>query len=156
MKGTTMSDHKMSVHKISGLILVILSVSFFSGNAQAAEKIQGYFNSAAREVKATADPVQKREILNNEFQSVSNALNVIESMPQTSASDRAGLERYQSAIKDNQNELNGTNGYASVPDGQLNAFSNYVVQNMEQADETITISVVTLLLIIIVVILIAR
>ena len=37
---------------------------------------------------------------------------------------------------------------------KLNDFSNYVVQDMEQADQTITISVVTLLLIIILIVLI--
>ncbi len=151
MKGTS-----MSARKIISLSIVLLAVSFFSGNAQADVKLQGYFNSAAREVKATNDPAQKREILNNEFKAVSGALTTVESMPQTTDGDRAGIERYKSALQDNQNELNGTNGYARVPDGQLNAFSNYVVQNAEQADQTITISVVTLLLIIIVVILIAR
>jgi hypothetical protein len=43
-----------------------------------------------------------------------------------------------------------------VSDGQLNNFSNYVVQDMEQADQVITISVVTLLLIIILIVLIAK
>ena len=43
-----------------------------------------------------------------------------------------------------------------MEDGQLNDFSNYVVQDMEQADQVITISVVTLLLIVILIVLIAR
>ncbi len=136
-------------------MILIMSVTFCLGNAQASEKLQGYFNDAAREVKATADPVQKREILNDEFQKVSNTLNAVESMPLTSESDRAGIERYKTTIQDKQDELNGKNGYARVSDGNLNAFSNYVVQDMEQADGTITISVVTLLLIIIIILLIA-
>ena len=47
----------------------------------------------------------------------------------------------------------GSNGYERVSDAQLNAFSDYVVQNMEQADKTITISLVTALLIVIIIIL---
>ncbi|HSQ76746.1 MAG TPA: hypothetical protein VLT13_14380 [Bacteroidota bacterium] len=45
------------------------------------------------------------------------------------------------------------NGYAGVSDAQLNGFSEYVVQDMEQADQLITISLVTLLLIIILIVL---
>jgi hypothetical protein len=41
-----------------------------------------------------------------------------------------------------------------VPDAQLNAFADYVVQDMEQARETVTISLVSLLLIILIAILI--
>src|SRR5579863_6678806 len=145
----------MSIRKISGLLALIVSVSFCVGNAHASEKLQGYFNDAAREVKATADPVQKREILNNEFQKVFNTINAVESMPLTSESDRAGIERYKTSIQDKQDELNGKNGYERVSDGKLNAFSNYVVQDMEQADGTITISLVTLLLIVIIILLIA-
>ncbi len=150
MKGTSMTARKMI-----NLAIVILGVTFFSGNAQADVRLQEYFNSAARAVNAADDPAQKRAIFNNEFKAVSGALTAVESMPQTSDGDRAGIERYKSAILEEQNELNGTNGYARVADGQLNAFSHYVVQNMEQADQmiTITISVVTLLLIIIIILL---
>jgi hypothetical protein len=43
-----------------------------------------------------------------------------------------------------------------VPDEQLNAFSDYVVQDMEQADQIITISLVTLLLIVILIVLMVK
>ncbi len=47
----------------------------------------------------------------------------------------------------------GSNGYERVADAQLNAFSDYVVQDMEQADKSITISLVAALLIVIIIIL---
>ena len=46
------------------------------------------------------------------------------------------------------------NGFERVPDAQLDAFSAYIVQDMEQADQKVTISVVTLLLILIIVLLV--
>ncbi|MBN1542172.1 hypothetical protein JW992_08475 [candidate division KSB1 bacterium] len=43
-----------------------------------------------------------------------------------------------------------------MPDTQLDAFSEYVVQNMEQADKIITISVVTAILIAIILLLLCK
>lgn len=146
----------MSIRRISQLLVLVFSTTLVMGTAFGAEQFHQIFNDASREVKATSDPVQKRAILDNTFQRATNALNTVESMPSTSAADRAGIERYKSTIQDKQNELNGTNGYTRVADQQLNAFSGYVVQDMEQADQVITISLVTLLLIIILVFLIAR
>jgi hypothetical protein len=117
--------------------------------------VQKYFNDAACKVKATTDPSQKREILNNEFQNMSKALGMVRSSPLVSKSDRAGLDRLNASLQEKQDELAGANGYARVADDQLNAFSDYVVQDMEQAAQTITIGVVTALLIVIIIILIA-
>jgi len=146
----------MSISKLSGLLVLILSVSFSLGTARASEQMQTYFNNAARDVKATADPVQKRDILDKSFGTMTKTLTIVESMPQTTANDIAGIEQYKTAIQDKQNELNGTNGYTRIADEQLNTFANYAVQDLEQADTMITISLVTLLLIIILVFLIAR
>ena len=76
---------------------------------------------------------------------------MVRSSPLVSKADRAGLDRLKAALQEKQDELAGTNGYARVADDQLNAFSDYVVQDMEQADRTITISVVTALLIVIII-----
>ena len=73
-----------------------------------------------------------------------------------SKDDRAGLDHFKSALQEKQDELAGSNGYVRVSDERLNDFSSYAVQDMEQADQVITISVVTLLLILLVVVLIAR
>ena len=105
-------------------------------------------------MKAANTLSEKRAILNESFQTMSKALTMLQSSPLISKDDRAGLEHFKAALQEKQDELSGTNGYVRVADGQLNDFSNYVVQDMEQADQVITISVVTLLLIIILIVLI--
>lgn len=136
-------------------VFMMMCVLVYAGAALAQDNVQEYFNDAACKVKATSDPSQKREILNNELEAMSKALDKVQSSPLVSDADRAGLDRVKVLLQENQDELAGTNGYTRVPDDQLNAFSDYVVQNMEQADRTITIGVVTALLIIIIIILIA-
>ena len=146
----------MSILKASGLMVLIMSVSLALPSARAGETLQRHFNEAAQSVHASTDPVEQREILDNEFQKVVDALNGVESMPLTSKIDRANIEKYRAIVEDKKSELNGTNGFDRVADAQLNAFATYTVQDMEQADTMITISLVTLLLIVILVFLIAR
>ena len=86
---------------------------------------------------------------------MSTALDKISNSSLVSESDRAGIDRTRASLKEKKDELAGTNGFTRVPDARLNAFSDYVVQDMEQADRTITIGVVTALLIVIIIILIA-
>jgi hypothetical protein len=134
-------------------VLVMMSVLVQSGIAGGKEDIQKYFNDSANKVKATADPVQKREILNKSFQNMSKALDRVEGSGLISQEDRAGIRSFKANIQEKQDELTGSNGYQRVADAQLNAFSDYVVQDMEQA-QTITISLVAALLIVIILILI--
>ena len=136
-------------------IIVMMFVLVQVGNAGGTDRIQKHFNDTASKVKATTDPVQKREILNKSLQTMTKTLDKVESSPLISKEDRAGIDQYKAVIQENQDELTGSNGYERVPDGQLNAFSDYVVQNMEQAERTITISLVAALLIVIIIILVA-
>jgi len=122
---------------------------------QAQDSIHKYFNDTAVDVKATDDPAEKREILNNSFQTMSEALDKVQGSPLISKDDRAGIDRLKAEIQEKQDELAGLNGFERVPDGQINSFTDYVVQSMQQADQQVTISLVALLLIIIIVILIA-
>jgi hypothetical protein len=147
----------MSARTTSRLIVMAFVMMFalvHVGNALGQDNLQKYFNDTACKVKATADPSQKRAILNEGLQNMSKALNRVESSRLISKDDRAGIDRFKVTLQERQDELAGSNGYDRVPDGQLNAFSDFVVQDMEQADQTITISVVALLLIVIIVILI--
>ena len=136
-------------------LTVMMLVMAFAGVAHGQDKLQNYFSDAACKVKMTADPAQKREILDKSFDKMIKALNTVQGSPLVSKDDKAGIDQLKVIIKDRQDELAGRNGYERVPDAQLNAFADYTVQNMEQARETVTISVVTLLLIIIIVILLA-
>ncbi len=132
------------------LIFVLAIPSNMFGQGQ----LQKYFSNTANKVKATENPVEKRQILKNSFQDMSKALDKIQNSGLISDNDRKELLQLSIALQDKQDELAGTNGYERVSDSQLNNFSNYVVQSMEQADQTITISLVAALLIVIILILI--
>ena len=134
--------------------LMLMTFAFVqTGLAGGEEKIQKYFNQTASEVKAATEPAQKREILNNSLQTMSKALDKVERTGLISKEDRAEIDRLKATLQDKQDELMGNNGYERVSDAQLNAFSDYVVQDMEQADKTISISLVSALLIVIIIIL---
>jgi hypothetical protein len=136
-------------------ILVALMLALVkTGNAQGTDKNQNYFSDTADKVKATADPAQKRELLDNSLQSMSAALARVEKAGLVKKDDRAGVDRFRATLQDKQDELVGVSGFTAVPDADLNAFADYVVQDMEQAAETITISLVAALLIVIIIVLI--
>jgi len=122
-------------------------------NADEKGELKQYFSKAADKVKATENANEKREILNESFNSMSKVLDEVLSSGLISESDYTGIEEYKAALQEKQNELEGSNGYQRVPDAQLNSFADYVVQDMEQADGTITISVIVLILIILLVVL---
>jgi len=128
--------------------IVMMLVLAIPANGQ----LQKYFSDAARKVKATENASEKRMILNESLQSMSKALDKVQSLPLITMNDRIGIDRFKATLREKQDELAGRNGFARVSDENLNAFSDYVVQDMEQA-EMITISVVTLLLIIILIVL---
>lgn len=142
----------MFARKFIGFIFMIF-VLIQAVNAGGQDGIQTYFNDTACKVKATTDPVEKREILNKSLQTMTKALDKVQSMQLISKEDQASVDRFKANLQEKQDELNGSNGYERVSDSQLNAFSQYVVQDMEQADTTITIGLVAALLIVIIIIL---
>ncbi|MBN2267153.1 MAG: hypothetical protein JW725_02310 [Candidatus Babeliaceae bacterium] len=135
------------------LVIIMMFVLVQAVTAGGKDDIQKYFNDTACKVKATDDPVQKREILNKSLQTMSQALERVESSGLIPEDERAGIDRFKTTLQEKQDELMGSNGYERVADAQLNAFSNYVVQDMEQAAQTITISLVAALLIVIILVL---
>jgi hypothetical protein len=136
-------------------VMIMLSVVAFAGIAQGQDKLQNYFSGTASEVKLATDPSEKREILEQSLEKMSKALNTVQSSPLISKDDRASIENVKAILKEKQDELQGVNGFERVPDLQLNAFASYVVQDMEQATQTVTLSLVSLLLIILIVVLIS-
>jgi len=135
-------------------LAVMMFLQTHTGNAAGNDGIKKYFSDTASKVKAKADPAQKREVLDKSFRTMSKALDRVESSGLISKDDRAGIDRFKTTLQEKQDELLGRNGYERVSDAQLNAFSDYVVQDMEQAAETVTIGLVSALLIIIIIILI--
>jgi hypothetical protein len=150
MKGTAMKSRTAFG---SIIMMCVLALPAFAGGKG---ELQGYFNDAVTKAKATSNPAEKRQILNESFRTISTALDIVKGLPLVSSNDVAGIERLKATLQEKQDELAGSNGYAQVPDEQLNAFSDYVVQDMEQADQVVTISLVTLLLIVILIVLIAK
>jgi hypothetical protein len=147
MKGATMTPRRAFG---SIIIMSVLALPVYAGGKG---EIQKYFNDAAIKAKATANPSEKREILNESFSTMFKALDIAQSLPFISKDDSVGIARFKATLQEKQDELAGRNGYVRVADTQLNAFSNYVIQDMEQADEVITISLVTLVIIILVIVL---
>jgi hypothetical protein len=123
-------------------------------NAGGKGELQKHFSDVANKVKATENVAEKRAILENSFKDMSEALTKVQNSFLISKEDKAGISGLKSILKENQDELAGINGYERVPDSQLNNFSNYVVQNLAQADQMITISLVAALLIILLVIIV--
>ncbi|HMU42903.1 MAG TPA: hypothetical protein PKA80_06350 [Ignavibacteriaceae bacterium] len=139
---------------IAFITVIVMFVLVVPINAGGKSELQKHFSDVANKVKATENAAEKRAILENSFRDMSEALNKVQGSFLVSKEDQAGLEGLKSIIKENQDELAGINGYERVPDSQLNNFSNYVVQNMAQADQVITISLVAALLIVIIIILV--
>lgn len=141
------------------LLAFILSQATFAGSGESTKvqnKFKEYFNSISVKVKEAATPSEKREILNKSFDKFNNALTTIINMRGIPAGDLKALNSLKASVSDKYNELNGLKGYTKVEDNQLNNFADYVMQDMEQADQWVTISVTTLLLIVILVILLVR
>ncbi|MCB2203341.1 hypothetical protein KQI65_01225 [bacterium] len=143
----------MAARRILGILIFFLA---FGQAVYAGEggEISKYFNDASREVKATDDPVQKRDILMNSLQKMNSALEMIENTGLAGNNDRTAAMRLRTTLQEKQDELMGENSFERVSDAQLNAFSDYVVQDMQQADQYVTLSLVTILLIVILLVLI--
>lgn len=139
---------------IAFVSVIIIFVLVIPINAGGKGELQKHFSDVANKVKATENAAEKRAILENSFKDMSEALVKVQGSFLVSEEDKDGIENLKATLKENQDELAGINGYERVPDSQLNNFSNYVVQNMAQADQVITISLVAALLIIIIIILI--
>ena len=145
----------MRARRVGGIIIMmcVLALTAYAGGKG---ELQKYFSNTAHKVKATEQPSEKRAILNNSFQTMSKALDMVQRSPSISKEDGVRIELVKATLQEKQDELAGVNGYMRVPDAQLNAFSDYVVQDMEQADQVITISLVTLLLIVILIVLLVK
>ncbi len=133
------------------LLMFVLAIP---SNVYGQGQLQKYFSDTDSKVKATENPVEKRQILKDSFRDMTRALDQIQNLGMLSDNDSKGLLQLRITLQDKQDELAGVNGYERVPDSQLNNFSNYVVQSMEQADTTITISLIAALLILILIVLI--
>ncbi len=142
----------MSARIAFGFVVMIFLLAF-PANADGKKELQRHFNDVATKVKATDEPTEKRVILDESFRTMLEALDMVQRSQLISKDDGVALDLFKATLRENQDELAGINGFAPVPDDQLNSFSNYVMQSVEQADGTISISLVSLLLIVILLVL---
>jgi DNA phosphorothioation-dependent restriction protein DptG len=138
---------------LAACLLSFLFIQLVKADDVKAE-FQKMWNDVVMAVKEAETPIEKREILNNFFDDMMEALTTAENSQLLNDEDLKGIDYLQKKITEQKNELNGLNGFEKVGDGQLNDFADYTLQEIEQADTVLTISLTTLLLIIILAILI--
>jgi len=138
---------------VSLLMMLLLALPAYAAGKG---EVQQFFKDTAHKVKATDVAAEKRAILTGSLGTMTRVLDILQQSPSLSSGDAAGIERLKATLRDKEDELSGVNGFAPVPDARLNAFADYVVQDLEQADQVITISLVTLLVGIILLILLLR
>lgn len=135
-------------------LLIFSTQSFVTAQSMGfTETFKEHFNTTVQQVKSADDADEKRSILNESFTRMLHAVEQIEEKANLNDSERNMLLAYKSEIESRQNELNGIDGYDEVVDEDLDDFSDYSQQAMEQASRTITISLTTALLIIIILLL---
>lgn len=118
------------------------------------ETFKKHFNETVQQVHAADDADDKRVILDESFTKMITAIDRIESMANLTEDELAQLNSFRSDISDKQNELNGLDGFDEIMDEDLDDFSNFSQDYMEQANNrTITLGLTTALLIIIILIL---
>lgn len=117
------------------------------------ETFKKHFNETVQQVQQTDSEDEKRMILNESFSKMITAIDRIESEGNLSEDQIAQLHSYKLSIVEKQNELNGVDGFDEVLDEDLDDFSNFSQQFIEQANRTVTIGVTTALLILIILLL---
>ncbi|MEQ8524870.1 hypothetical protein [Gracilimonas sp.] len=117
------------------------------------EALKKHVNSVVEEVESAETAEQKRVILNESLEDMMTAVDKINSKPSVSNSDKKNLGEFKKMLTDRRNELNGTDGFKRVSNGQLNDYANFIQQDIEQADTVLTISATTALLIVIILLL---
>ena len=146
----------MRLIKSFGFVLaaiLLLQIPVLAQNSNPTEKFKKHINSIVEKVEEAEEAEEKRTLLNDSFDDLITAFERVENMKAISQKDREAIANLKANITEKKKELNGLDGYAGIKDNRLNQFANYVQQDLEQADETITISLTVALLIVIILLL---
>jgi len=108
-------------------------LSASSGSVLVEERYKAALNRIVQEVRATPDPVGKREILGKYLDKMQSGLRQAGGMESITGPDRRTLVSMGEKVAAYQAELLGQSGYAAVADADLDAFAGYMQQAMEQA-----------------------
>jgi hypothetical protein len=134
------------------LLLAVHSMAV-AQSSNITESFKKHFNETVQQVHQTDNADEKRLILNNSFTKMITALDRIESMTNLTEEESAQLYSFRTDISEKQSELNGLDGFDRVGDEELDEFSNFSQDFMEQANRTITIGLTAALLIVLILIL---
>ncbi|MFU8861734.1 MAG: hypothetical protein ACNA8K_15055 [Cyclonatronaceae bacterium] len=138
----------------SVMLVCAIQTTSFAQSTTITETFKKHFNETVQQVQKTEHADEKRLILNDSFTKMITSLDRIESLANLSEDQIVQIDNYRMGIAEKQNELNGLDGFDQILDEDLDDFSNFSQDFIEQANRTITIGATTLLLIIIILILI--
>ncbi len=133
-------------------VCTIQTVSF-AQSANVTETFKKHFNETVEKVHDTDNADEKRAILNESLNKMITAIDKIESKASLTEDESANLNSYKLDLTEKLNELNGLDGFDEVVDEDLDEYSDYAQDSMEQANRTVTIGVTTALLILIILLL---
>lgn len=133
--------------------LILATAAPVQAGTDPIDRIKAYVNDVVTDAKAAENATQKRERLNDGLDDLVTALDRVSRTANLSEADRDGIAALRTTIVEKQRELQGTHGYEQVPDRQLDDFADYVQQDIEVADRTVTIGLTTALLIVIILLL---
>lgn len=137
----------------SFLILCAFQTASYAQSTNVTETFKKHFNETVQDVHNTDNADEKSAILNDSFNKMIKALDKIESRASLTEEEIAGLHTYRLGLTEKLSELNGLDGFDEINDEDLDDFSNFSQDFIEQADRTITIGVTTALLVLIVLLL---
>ncbi|MFP8487537.1 hypothetical protein ACKGJO_00415 [Gracilimonas sp. Q87] len=138
-------------------MIVGLLGSLTSVNAQINDGhqfLKKHINSVVEEVEEVKSPDKKREILDESLGNIIKAIERVSEKKSVSVSEKENLAEFKDQLIERRDELNGENGYGTIPNSQLNNFANFIQQDIEQADRLVTLSLTTVLLIVLILLLI--
>lgn len=136
------------------ILLFALQSMAFAQTTNVTETFKKHFNETVQQVHQSESADDKRVILNDSFSKMLTAIDRIDSVADLSEDEIAQLHSYKLGIVEKQNELNGLDGFDEILDEDLDDFSDYSQQFIEQANRTITIGVSTLVLILLILLII--
>lgn len=136
------------------ILFLTLQTAATAQNVNVTDIFKTHMNETVQDVKSSDSADDKRAILNSSFNKMLQAVDKIENNATMSDKELAQLKNFRNNIEEKSNQLNGLKGFKRVADKDLEEFSDYSQQAMEQADRTLTISLTTVLLIVIILLLI--
>lgn len=137
----------------SVLFVFAMQTATFAQSTDITETFKKHFNETVQAVHDTEDSDEKRAILNESFNKMLTAIDRIESRASLTEDEIASLNTYKLDLTEKQNELNGLDGFDEIVDEDLDDFSNFSQDFIEQANRTVTIGVGTALIIILILLL---